>query len=505
MKLSIFITLCILGHSVFSQSLPDNIDISTSSNGIVNMPSNVPSAFINDGFVKYTKIQCPNGEAIHIIAQSEISDAQIIRSRSILKFYLTDFDGSVHGSDKSVVMNTMGVNDALLLLMNGEDGEYPEPSVWGQPLYNDELPVEGDEWFMTNDFDHRDAAFEEILHLMHDMGIGVDGSNSISNPALPEYQAEIRAAQLNAGLYNFAIWPIGADGSGSEPWVQEVYNELAQENSLSQEYLASVIDSYYGLWGAWTEEPTLGMWGLYTANNRAEIASEDPMGFTLVENYFAPYINIDMVIDASLNEVFSMTFNPLQPYTHKSQYLQHCYLTGNNNSGLIGNDLYNRLKGNFGNNTLEGKTGNDRLDGLNGENTAVFTGAYAAYTITNNIDYAIVEDVIIDRDGIDTLWNIHTLQFADQNVDIVLNSTVGLNDALGFHPTQSFYPNPARHILNVESTHSSKVSIFNLSGQVLLKSKLTKGFNSLDISNLTDGIYFLETENNSPQKLIIKN
>ena len=212
-----------------------------------------------------------------------------------------------------------------------------------------------------------------------------------------------------------------------------------------------------------------------------------------------------MVIDASLNEVFSMTFNPLQPYTHKSQYLQYCYLTGNNNSGLIGNDLYNRLKGNFGNNTLEGKTGNDRLDGLNGENTAVFTGAYAAYTITNNIDYAIVEDVIIDRDGIDTLWNIHTLQFADQNVDIVLNSTVGLNDALGFHPTQSFYPNPARHILNVESTHSSKVSIFNLSGQVLLKSKLTKGFNSLDISNLTDGIYFLETENNSPQKLIIKN
>ena len=53
-------------------------------------------------------------------------------------------------------------------------------------------------FLMTNDFDHRDAAFEEILHLIHDMGIGVDGSNSISNPALPEYQAEIRAAQINA-------------------------------------------------------------------------------------------------------------------------------------------------------------------------------------------------------------------------------------------------------------------------------------------------------------------
>jgi len=505
MKPYIFITLCILGQTIFAQSLPDNIDISTSPNGIVDMPSNVPSAFINDGFIKYTKIQCPNGEAIHIVAQSELSDAQIIRSRSILEFYLSDFEGSIYGADKEAVMNTMGVNDALLLLMNGEDGEYPEPSVWGQPLYNDELPVEGDQWFMTNDFEHRDAAFEEILHLMHDMGIGVDGTNSISNPALPEYQTEIRAAQINAGLNNFAIWPIGADGSGSEPWIQDAYDELAQENSLSQEYLASVIDSYYGLWGAWTEEPTLGMWGMYAAHDRAEIELEDPMGFAVVENYFAPYINIDMVIDASLNEVFSMTFNPLQPYTHKSQYLQHCYLTGNNNSGLTGNDLYNRLNGNAGNNTLEGKTGNDRLDGLNGENTAVFTGAYAAYTITNNTDYALIEDVILDRDGVDTLWNIHKLQFVDQNVDIVLSSTVGLDDAIDSYATLSFYPNPARDILNIESSHSSKLSILSISGQVLLNSKLTMGFSSLDISYLSEGIYFLVTENNSPQKLIIKN
>lgn len=505
MKPCIFITLCILGQTIFAQSLPDNIDISTSPNGIVDMPSNVPTAFINDGFIKYTKIQCPNGEAIHIVAQSELSDAQIVRSRSILQFYLTDLEGSVHGSDKSVVMNTMGVNDALLLLMNGEDGEYPEPSVWGQPLYNDELPVEGDQWFITNDFEHRDAAFEEILHLMHDMGIGVDGTNSISNPGLPEYQAEIRAAQINAGLNNFAIWPIGADGSGSEPWIQDAYNELAQENSLSQEYLASVIDSYYGLWGAWNEEPTLGMWGMYTAHDRAEIELEDPMGYEVVEDYFSPYINLDMIIDASMNEVFSMRFNENQAYTHKSQYLQHCYLSGSNNSGLLGNDLYNRLTGNSGNNTLEGKEGNDRLDGLGGENTSVFTGIFTDYSITNNIDHAIIADNLNDRDGVDTLWNIQTLQFIDQIVAIELSSTVGVEEEVLSNNYMKIYPNPARDILNIESSHSSKLSILSVSGQVLLNSKLTKGFSSLNISYLSEGIYFLLTENNSPQKLIIKN
>ena len=45
-------------------------------------------------------------------------------------------------------------------------------SIDGQELYWAELPVEGDEWYMKNDWEHRDAAFEEILHLVHDTGIG---------------------------------------------------------------------------------------------------------------------------------------------------------------------------------------------------------------------------------------------------------------------------------------------------------------------------------------------
>jgi hypothetical protein len=46
--------------------------------------------------------------------------------------------------------------------------------------------------------------------------------------------------------------------------------ELTKENSLSQEYLASLVDSYYGLWGAWTESNSHGMWGIYIAKTREE-------------------------------------------------------------------------------------------------------------------------------------------------------------------------------------------------------------------------------------------
>jgi hypothetical protein len=107
------IIISLFNFSGFSQSLPDNIDISSSSNGVVDLPSNVPSAFISDGFVKYTKISCPNGRSIHFVAQSNISEAQIIRARSIMEFYLKDVPSSQYGSNKSAVINTMGEKKGL--------------------------------------------------------------------------------------------------------------------------------------------------------------------------------------------------------------------------------------------------------------------------------------------------------------------------------------------------------------------------------------------------------
>ena len=72
------LTLLIFPSGSKAQTLPDNIDISNSPNGIVPLPASVPATFSSNGFVKYTKIQCPNGEAIHFIAQNLITDAQII-------------------------------------------------------------------------------------------------------------------------------------------------------------------------------------------------------------------------------------------------------------------------------------------------------------------------------------------------------------------------------------------------------------------------------------------
>ncbi len=66
-------------------------------------------------FDRYTKVDTPNGGAIHIIAQNEIMDNQIVRARGILQHYLTDYPGSKYGADKSAVANEMAENGAILL------------------------------------------------------------------------------------------------------------------------------------------------------------------------------------------------------------------------------------------------------------------------------------------------------------------------------------------------------------------------------------------------------
>lgn len=79
--------------------------------------------------------------------------------------------------------------------------EGKEPRLNAQPLYDHETPADGSKWFMNNNSNHRDAAFEEIFHLVHDTGIGTNQPG-----ALPAFQTELEAA-AEAALEN-GLWGI---------------------------------------------------------------------------------------------------------------------------------------------------------------------------------------------------------------------------------------------------------------------------------------------------------
>ncbi|MDP8171090.1 hypothetical protein QJU96_07290 [Pasteurella skyensis] len=370
--------------------------ISTSifaNNGIITtIPDNLGNIYNSKNFNRYTKVTTPNGGSIHIVVQSHLTDEQIIRCRNVLQHYLTDYKGSKYGSDKSAVANKMAENNAILVLLNGQDdGSNPiADKVTGQPLYENEIQVEGHSWYMKQDYAHRDATFEEILHFVHDNGIGVDGNDDFLG-ALPKYQANIRTAQKNGLAKN--LW---GRGSENKNWVKE----LANENSLTQEYLASVVDSYYGLWGAWKEGDG-GMWDIYIAKTREDIKSKDPMGYALMnKQFFHPYLTYNARIDANLKGNFSLKFDPLKPYTHHSRYLKDITLLGTNNNSVTVNELDNNIIGNIG------------------VNTVIFSGKFTEYKITQNNGTIIVKDKISNRDRLNTLSHIEKLQFQDKTVNL---------------------------------------------------------------------------------------
>jgi hypothetical protein len=346
-----------------------------------------------EGFTKYTEVIAPNGKPIRIIAQPGVRDIAVARARNLLQFFLTDVPGSRFGADKSAVADAMADNRAMLMMPEGRHREGREPDVHAQPLFEHETPVDGSRWYIESDWEHRDAGFEEIFHLVHDAGIG-----TYMPGALPEYQrqldAEARAA-MDDGRWGIAI----------DPGVRDWLEELEDEDSLAQEYIASVIDTYYGLWADFDERPG-GMWGLYCAKTRDELDRKDPRGRALLESFLPPMMHgYEALIDPAYMGTFSLTFDPAAPYTHKSRWYVDARLTGSQSSNLLGNDADNRLTGNSGDNTLDGGAGND---------TAVFHGTMDEYDVIEHDDGSVsVRDLIANRDGTDRLINIEHLHFDD--------------------------------------------------------------------------------------------
>ncbi len=371
------------------QPSPSNINPSTSckeDDGVIVPTPDSHSEYREWGFDRYAEILAPNGKPIRIVAETGVTNEQIHRARNVLRWFLTDVPGSIYGSDKTDVANQMGDNSAMLMLPAGTHEEGKEPPFDAQPLYQNEMTVEGSDWYINNNWDHRDATFEEIFHLVHDAGIG-----TWLPGALPEYQAELKSEALAA--INDGRWGIAVD-----PGVRDWLNELEAEDSLAQEYIASVIDSYYGYWGAF-EDPG-GMWGIYIAKDREEVSEKDPRGQRLLEAFLPPMVGYEARLASNFTGTFNMTFDARVPYTHKSQYLVAVTLTGANPASIAGNPENNQLRGNAADNTLDGGEGND---------TVVYCRKRAAYTAERDGGTLIIDG----PDGRDTLHSIEQVYFSD--------------------------------------------------------------------------------------------
>ncbi|WP_156453252.1 hypothetical protein [Polycladidibacter hongkongensis] len=387
-------------HSDGSQVFPDDIDTSASPSGVVALPEQVPPAY-RGAFVNYTKVIAPNGKPIHILAQKNWTEAQIVKGRSVLEHILRDAPNSRFGKDKTNVANTIANTKGAMVFLNTEASfntpefeEFMRRNDFGgiQDLRANETPVEG-----TVDYlEHRtrDASFEEILHFVHDYGI---------KPALPDFQKQIEAASDAATARGFQGWP-----------------EDEPENH-NNEYFAAVYDVYLDLW---KRNPTLyegqdmrgevpagtTHFGAYPlATNREELAANDPKGLAIINGFFQPFLTYIAELPESFSGTFSLREDGGFPYSYKASRLAYVRLHGDNPAKIIGNAYDNRFWGNAGDNEFDGGAGHD---------TTYFSGNFAEYSLTAAGERLTVRDNKLGRDGTDTLKNIEALQFADRTVPV---------------------------------------------------------------------------------------
>jgi hypothetical protein len=328
---------------------------------------------------RYMMFVPENGIPFFLLIQKGVSEARVIRSKEILEFFLTDVPGSQYGHDKTEVANKMGENGAVLLLLTGahrDPNNLPGNQLPGQELYESETPVPGDEWYMTQVRAHRDAGFEEILHLVQDNGIG-----ATSDGALEEFESEIASAVDENAKKGLLTLREGFD-------------------SNSQEYFAGIVDCYYGLLDAIGRERSFGRYRLIT---RQKVIEQDPLGHGIITKFLPPNIGHPFSLDPKFSGTFKMHLSA-EKYTRRSQYLLHLRITGTNDVNVVGNAHENIIIENPGNN---------RIDGTQGIDIVFYERAYNGFTI--NMANGIIQ---VQGSGTDSLENIEYIVFKDAVIKI---------------------------------------------------------------------------------------
>lgn len=291
-----------------------------------------------------------------------------------------------------------------------------------QSLMYRELTVEGDCHYMSNFADYcanlgdhadRDAAFEEILHLVQAQGIAPNTStSSLQN----DIQVHALSIYNNIQTGKPTVWrPTQRDW---EDWESDDFDpERVKQTgpSYSHEYFAAAFEAYMGV----AKSNGHGLDG-YQALTREAIQTQDSQAVDWLSGLFHGYLQYTANIDSTGVKLYTEKTNPgtvptfrmapnkdglVEAYTYKSQWLTKVKIVGDDAMNVIGNDQ---------DNTFEGNSKDNSIYGEGGVNTYIVPHKLAE-CIVIKAKYVSVE---CPSTGTDELYDIQNIQFTDQTLDV---------------------------------------------------------------------------------------
>ncbi len=379
-----------------------SIDTSGGTDGIVALPMNV-DARILAVFERYAELTAPNGRRVHFLAQTGVSDELIFRTRGIIRQHLFEVDGTTLGTDKSGVFNRMGLRGAVIAIISSP------------AAFSDVDPdVMAFQDFFGDTFDTVDAS---------QMVMEASANYLLPSPANDPTIGQCAAIVLRQGLSTqVPSFQTALDAATDNAVMNGLYTPpmSVPADRIDDEYLALAMDTYYGIWGHDpNSDGTAGAGSEYDFNLRTDMEASDAGMVAVIESFFSPTHRYPAFLDESFNGSFEMTFDGILPYTHRSQYLERAGVRGTSTARINGNELDNTFIGNDVGTVFEGKGGNDAIDSNDGPDELILTGNFADYLITNpEPTITRIEDTVMNRDGIDDLRGIVTVQFADGPVNL---------------------------------------------------------------------------------------
>lgn len=82
-----------------------------------------------------------------------------------------------------------------------------------------------------------------------------------------------------------------------------------------------------------------------------------------------------------------------------------------------------------------------------------------------------------------------------------VSACTGIEESAANHLTGvSIYPNPATGVINIDLNEKSNVIITNTIGSVIMTKEMQDGKNSIDLSNLSNGVYFIKVTKEGKQE-----
>ncbi|PMO38118.1 hypothetical protein BCT11_17715 [Vibrio sp. 10N.222.52.B12] len=312
------------------------------------------------------------------------------------------------------------IDSIATTLMNSADT--PNWLMNSQSLMYRELTVEGDCHYMSNFADYcanlgehadRDAAFEEILHLVQAQGIAPNASTSSLQNGIQAHALSIYS-DMQAGKPT--VWrPTQRDW---EDWESDDFDpERVKKTgpSYSHEYFAAAFEAYMGV----AKANGQGLDG-YQALTREEMQSQDPQAVDWISGLFHGYLQYTANIDSAGVKLYTEKTNPgtvptfrmapnkddlVEAYTYKSQWLTKVKIVGDQAINVIGNDQDNTFEGNNKDNSIYGE------------------GGINTYIVPHKLAECIVikaKNVTVEcpSTGSDELYDIQNIKFTDQTLDV---------------------------------------------------------------------------------------